>query len=415
MGKINTCGTTLLVPVMTIGFSFHEKEEYSLNTFQTFLISSIERNASICQIVDATQLTENVIRSEINQLISQKLLAEYNGAIVLSDLSQHILKVSRVIKQLNNESKKVTINLITGELYPCVPAETNKQEYIPPQPVQEQPFRMTPLISNWEIDGLSIKDEESTAFFKSYMDSFADMSDDEISDILTSLYIEYDTKQDSKISYRPVQVNYLPCLLGGVKNQPESKKHQETEDTDPPATFGVQGYKMTFTYCLKSRFIEENREILNLLSPLYEKDRSLISEKGLHYMEKYEAHSNLLKKVFLCTFDTVSGEYTLNDGNKDNNICELPEYQNIHRAERMPNTRKKICLELPELYDPACFDHNDIKMKLARDYQLSEDVEVFLAGTSKEPYVMISSLTELQMPCMTGGLASTEGNKDDKI
>ena len=176
MGNMIPYNGILFVPTRSLGITFHEKEECSLNAFQNFLIDAIDRQATINQMTDATKLSEHVIRSEINQLLSQKLLDESNGMIKLSALSQHLLLVARVVRQLNEEAKRVTINLITGELSPYIPAELNGPEQNLSDQIEDSQLVLSPLISDWEIQGMSLENEEISDFFRSYMDAFSEMT-----------------------------------------------------------------------------------------------------------------------------------------------------------------------------------------------------------------------------------------------
>lgn len=399
----------LLIPILPARVSFHEKEECSLNAFQSFLIEAIDSQATIRQMIDATKLPEYVIRSGINQLISQKLLVECNGTIALSALSKRMLQISRVVKQLNGEAKSVTINQITGELSPYISTEWDGQKPAPSEQQSGNQLILSPLISDREILGLSLEDKDISAFFHSYMDTFAKMSNAEISDILKSLYIELEIEQRGKTSYQPLRIHRLPCLSGqGGTEQSDSLTGNEAPvHTSVPSTFRAEGSKVTFTYKLKSRFIQDNQELLSHLSFLYQMDKNLLSESGIRYMEKYKDHSVLVKRKFFCTLDRVSGKYTLYEERDKMPTSESQELQSTRAPQGKTNSRKKVCLKLPSLYDPATFDQEKVIAEMMQKFHFPEDIEVILADRKEEPYDVVSSLDELQMPYVRGGKDDT--------
>ena len=405
MGNMIPYNGILFVPTRSLGITFHEKEECSLNAFQNFLIDAIDRQATINQMTDATKLSEHVIRSEINQLLSQKLLDESNGMIKLSALSQHLLLVARVVRQLNEEAKRVTINLITGELSPYIPAELNGPEQNLSDQIEDSQLVLSPLISDWEIQGMSLENEEISDFFRSYMDAFSEMTEEEVSDVLNSLYIELEIRKGENISYQPLKIQCLPCLPSQeeLENLAYRSGGADKECSDAPTPFGVEGTKVTFAYGLESRFLHKNMDLFPHLSFLYQMDTSLLSKHGLEYIEKYNDHSSLVKRKFICTLDTVSGEYTLHEDQEGAPTIKPQEINGVRNSSGKPDSRRKICLNLPMLCDLATFDQAKVIAELRNKFYLPDDIEVILEDSKEETYVTVSSLDELQTPCMRGG------------
>ena len=107
---------TIYVPLKPVIVKFHEKEEVELNAFQKFILEAVESNATVEQMVDATQLTKNVVESQLLQMEGQKLLVRKEDTIELSELSKNILMISKSVVALNDEKKIMCINLITNDI-----------------------------------------------------------------------------------------------------------------------------------------------------------------------------------------------------------------------------------------------------------------------------------------------------------
>ena len=55
------------------------------------------------------------------------------------------------------------------------------------------------------------------------------------------------------------------------------------------------------------------------------------------------------------------------------------------------------------LCDLATFDQAKVIAELRNKFYLPDDIEVILEDSKEETYVTVSSLDELQTPCMRGG------------
>lgn len=130
-------------------------------------------------MTNATQLTKNVIESEILHMESQKLLVRDGDYVALSELSKNILMISKSVKMLNAEKKILCFNLITGEI------EGFDKNII--NDIGQDDLVMEGKIRSGEIVGISI--EDNVSFFADYMSAFDGFSEEQIDKILSSIYL----------------------------------------------------------------------------------------------------------------------------------------------------------------------------------------------------------------------------------
>lgn len=191
------------IPLKPVILHFHEKEEVELNAFQKFILEAVEENIAIDQMMDATQLTKNVIESELLQMECQKLLLREGDMVVLSELSKDILMISRSVASMNNEKKVICINLITGGI------EGYEEEAY--YDIKERDLVMKGKIKPRDIVGIDI--EDNISFFADYMSAFDMLSENEIEKVLSSVYVEF-RDIDKRIVYKQEEIHKMPCLIG---------------------------------------------------------------------------------------------------------------------------------------------------------------------------------------------------------
>ena len=177
MSEYINCKKNIYVPLKPVIVTFHEKEEVELNAFQKFILEAIEEDATLEQMTNATQLTKNVIESEILHMESQKLLVRDGDYVALSELSKNILMISKSVKMLNAEKKILCFNLITGEIEGFDKNIINN--------IGQDDLVMEGKIRSGEIIGISI--EDNVSFFADYMSTFDGFSEEQIDKILSSI------------------------------------------------------------------------------------------------------------------------------------------------------------------------------------------------------------------------------------
>ncbi len=192
----------IYIPLKPVTVKFHEKEEVELNAFQYFILEAVEDHATVDQMIEATQLTKNVIESELLHMENQKLLTREGGIVVLSELSKNILMISRTVEMLNEEKKIMCVNLISGDM------EGYEEEIYQ---VEEKELVLREKIRSNDVVGINI--EDNVSFLADYMSAFDKLTEEQIDTVLSSVYVEfYDT--DKKVIYKERKVYKLPCLIG---------------------------------------------------------------------------------------------------------------------------------------------------------------------------------------------------------
>lgn len=260
---------TILVPVQVVRLKFTEKEDISLNPFQNLILEAIEGDCNVEQIAEATLLDKYVIETEITQLIAQKLLERRGEVIELSDLSQRLLLVSRCVQSLNEERKKVCINLMTGAI------EEYSKEHLAREGGTDG-LELRPRIRKQEIDGISI--EENIDFFRTYLHTFDAMEPEQIDVVLSSVYVEF--IDDGEEKFRVLTISQIPCLISEGEN--------EKENSDASAfPFWVRGYMCQVEFSIRSAIPEMDDDILFRLPGLG--GVGMLSEKGMKLAAVVEA------------------------------------------------------------------------------------------------------------------------------
>lgn len=361
MGKFVKYDGDILLPVQVVGVDFFEKENISLNCFQTFLLEAVEQGHSISQIAEATILTEYVIETEIMQMIDQKLLVKEHEGISLSDLSKKILMVSRCVKKLNDEHKKVCINLFNGNVEGY---DTDKFR----ECKDESDIFLRPNISGRDIDGIGV--EENITFFRSYMDTLSELDDKQIEPVLESIYIVFNTDGQSR-GYKPYSISFLPCAL----HEDELKEISGSENEE---MIYAQGELCKISYYVESETVDANKEIIPDLIKVEQMDAEMLSEKGRNIIERYKEFEAYEQKELVCYYDTVSGYYQF----------ERPSELGVNRM----NTN----IELPVQYAMAP-DYKDCFIKKLKEYfLLSDDLTVYEKNCESEEYFVTCSLNDLR-------------------
>lgn len=360
MGKFIEYTDKIMIPVQIVEMKFCEKEDTSLNPFQKFILEAIEQGNSFNQIVEATLLTQNVVETEIIQMIGQKLLVK-EEEIVLSELSKNILMISRCVKKLNDEHRKVCINLMTGDI-----EAYNKDNIIVSK--KESIITLMPKISERDIDGISI--EENTSFFRTYMSSFMEMTEDQIDTVLSAVYIEFESSK-MKSAYKEHPIIRVPCMICENSISP---KFSRSEEDDKIFSRG-RWYKLM--YSVKSDIVNSRQSILQDLINISESDSELLTNKALDIVRLYKECLLCNQKKMVCYYDAVSGFF------------QFDEPQHIR------NKRTRISLELPSL-NKMDKSINMFLLEKAREYfDISHELSIEEVECKSEDYVVECSLTDL--------------------
>ncbi len=284
MSEYINCKKNIYVPLKPVIVSFHEKEEVELNAFQKFILEAIEEDATIEQMINATQLTKNVIESEILHMESQKLLVRDGDYVALSELSKNILMISKSVKMLNAEKKILCFNLITGEIEGFDKNILND--------IGQDDLVMEGKIRSGEIVGISI--EDNVSFFADYMSTFDGFSEEQIDKILSSIYAEFD-EIDKKLIYKLQEINKLPCLIGDGKLEFESNVYAE-------------GKYSVIAIEISTDKVEQYREQIENIMSLHTETPELISDLGRDLIREYENCLEYNKEKIIFVYDHASGK-----------------------------------------------------------------------------------------------------------
>lgn len=350
----------VMIPVQSAGIKFFEKEEVSLNSFQNFLLEAIEQGSSIPQIVEATLLTCSVIETEIMQMIRQKFLVKENGSIMLSDLSKKILMVSRCVKELNNENKKVCINLITGDIEEYDPGKIMRRK-------EGEEIYLAPKISQQDIDGISV--EENMSFFGFYMDTFHELDAKQAEIVLESVYIEFDIAGKNR-GYKSCAISRLPCLM-------HTNNRNEVSGSQGDDMIGAKGQFYKICYSVNSKIVDEYKDIIPILSQVGDMDIEMLSEKGRNIIKKYEEYTGYSRKNLVCYFDSVSGKF---------------QFEQLSILEE---NRRKANMDLP-IFHVLSSDVKEVILEELKEYfAIPYDLDVYETNCFQKEYMVEFSLRNL--------------------
>lgn len=341
----------IYIPLKPLIVNFHEKEKVELNAFQKFILEAIEENATLEQITEATQLTENVIESEVLQLQRQNLI---NEDCTLSEVSKNIFMISRCVEILNNEEKKLCINLISGAL----------EEY-------DEDFYDNTVQNDWviegeirfeDISGISIEDKES--ILADSMSVFSGYSEEQIDKVRSSLYVEFN-ETDKKTVYKQQEINKLPCLIGDNKLKSEEKIYAE-------------GKYSAITVEVSNDSLEKYSEKIEPLKELYTDAPELISDFGKDLIKEYKQYEDYKNEKLIFAFDHTSG------------MIREEKYD----VDAFPDKRVGITLKAEKAIDDKVksriFDTVKTKWKLDEKYQVK------IADVKEENYIVGFCLDELR-------------------
>lgn len=324
----------IYVPLKPVIVHFHEKEEVELNAFQKFILEAVEENIAIDQIMDATQLTRNVIESELIQMESQKLLVREGDGVVLSELSKNILMIWRSVASMNNEKKVICINLITGGI-----EGYEEQAYYD---VKESNLVMEGKIKPRDIVGIDI--ENNISFFADYMSAFDTLSEDQIEKVLSSVYVEF-KEIDKRIVYKQQEVHKIPCLIGDGR-------------LGSGGDIYAEGKCSVIEIQVSTDLVEKYREHIKSIVKLCMEAPELISDSGRELATEYEncEHYNSEKLTFV--YDHESGK--IKEGK--------------YRGEAWRDKRTQLMLEAEKEIDDKIkaqiFDATRTKWNLTEQYHM---------------------------------------------
>jgi len=354
MSEYINCRKKIYVPLKPVIVTFHEKEEAELNAFQKFILEAIEDDATVEQMTAATQLTKNVIESELLHMESQKLLVRNGSSVTLSELSKNILMISRSVKMLNDERKILCLNLITGDI-------EGYEEDIPNDTGQDD-LVMEGKIRSGEVVGISINDHVS--FFADYMSTFDKLSEEQIEKILSSVYAEFD-EIDKKSVYKLLEINRLPCLIGDDKLASENNAYAE-------------GKCSMIMIEVSTDNVEKYREQLENIMAVHSDAPELVSDLGRDLIREYETCTNCNKEKLIFAYDYVSGKIREENHN-------LTDSQN-KRAQLLLPEEKKLDEEVKDQVFAAA------KTK----WNLNEKYHIKIADIEKQSYKIGFCLEELR-------------------
>lgn len=341
----------LYIPLKPLTVNFYSKNKAELNIFQKFILEAIEENATLEQIEDATQLTENVIESEVLQLQRQNLIKE---DFTLSEAAENILMISRCLDTLNNEKKKICINLITGEL-----EEYNEDIYYNPG---HDDWVMEGEIRFEDISEIRIEDKES--ILADSMTVFGDFSEEQIDKVRSSVYVELN-ETDKKTVYKQQEINKLPCLIGDNKLKGEDKIYAE-------------GKYSVITVEVSNDSLEKYSEKMEPLKELCSDTPELISDFGKDLIKEFKQYEDYKNEKLTFVFDHTSGMF------------REEEYD----VDAFPDKRTQLALKAEKAIDDKV--KSRIFAAVKTKWNLDEKYQVDIADVKEENYIVGFCLEELR-------------------
>ena len=341
----------IYIPLKPLIVNFHEKEEVELNVFQKFILEAIEENATLEQIAEATQLTENMIEPEIMQMQRQNLLKK-DGT--LSEVSKNILMISRCVEMLNNEKKKLCINLITGEL----------EEY-------DEDTYYNAARNDWVIEGEAsfedisgINKEDKESILADSLSVLRGFTEEQIDKARSSVYVELN-EIDKKIVYKQQEINKLPCLIGDNKLKSEDKIYAE-------------GKYSVITVEVSNDSLEKYWEQIELLKELHTYTPELISDFGKDLIKEYKQYEEYKNEKLTFAYDHTSG------------MIREEKYD----VDAFPNKRAQLTLKAEKELDDKV--KSQIFAAVKAKWKLDEKYQVKITDVKEESYKVGFCLEELR-------------------
>lgn len=347
----------ILVPVQVVELKFSEKEDLSLNPFQLLVLEAIEDSCSVEEIAQATLLTSHAIKTEISQLVAQKLLKAQDELVELTELSRKILSVSRCVQLLNGEKKLACINLMTGDVQ-----EYDEKRFVRCGDVSA--LKLQPRIRRQEIDGIGM--EENIEFFKTYLRTVDDLEDEDTDAILSAIYVELLDTGERLFQMKPI--SRLPCLIA-----------EEMADGSESVDLCVSGSMCQIQLSAKLELPGMDDGFLSYLPMLA--DAGFLSEKGMLVAKAFEECQH--RDIMTVYYDCVSGCWQF----------DPPQYDNIHHDS---NKRKgnRVDLELPILRKLT----EDVRRKIQEcaheHFELPRELTLEIRDVIDMPYIVKGILWE---------------------
>lgn len=268
------------IPVNITYFHFSLKETAQLPKLQLFLLSAIaDYNAETDVIVDATQLSKNLIEQELHDMYKQKLL-EFNaeGHYQLTQLSYRLLHYDILISQMNELNSPFTFNYVTGD----IKAGMNPE-------LKEKPEGIVAnkVVSIFEIDCIEpqeIKNPLLIAFPFLYDDE-----DDVVDDFLDNIVIEANHEKDNK--WKRMYITHLP-ISASTAQQDELK---------------IRCYMNQMRYKVYDSFFENHVSILKMIRDISMFDATLLNSKALDLLQRWDLYSCAKEKTENFYINPING------------------------------------------------------------------------------------------------------------
>lgn len=297
MGFINS-KKYVCVPYMRITAKFFIKEDFKLNEFQIFIIDSLNKDATLEQMVVATQLTINVIEAELIQLETQGLVKKMGNVFVLTDLSKKILFAFRKIDEMNTEKKEMCINLFTGDI-------DSYDENLFTSPCNGD---IVLKHRNLNLDGISI--EDNMDFFSEKLESLKNCDEQQKENVLSSMYVELYQYKDKNskgiLLYRRLLSKYIPCFAGDIMI------NENVRDRNITVEGNIQRVSFSFSFAEKEKY----QEILPDLEKIKEKYPNMLSSNAHDVLNLYSMCKNYKEKGMELIYDGIADKIIDNKSNR---------------------------------------------------------------------------------------------------
>lgn len=276
--------------------------------------------------------------------------------------------ILRCLEILNNEKKKLCINLITGEL-----EEYNEDIYCN---TGESDWVMEGDTGLGDISQIRTEDKESiladsmsvfNALSEEQIDkirSYAVVDLNEINKVHSSVYVELN-ETDEKIVYRQQEINKLPCLIGDNKLKGEDNIY-------------AKGKYSVITVEVSNDSLEKYSEKIEPLKELYTDTPELISDFGKDLIKEYKQYGGCKNEKLTFAFDHTSG------------MIGKEKYD----ADAFPDKRTQLTLKAEKEIDDKV--KSRIFATVKEKWKLDEKYQVKIADVKEKNYIVGFCLEELK-------------------
>lgn len=318
------------VPVKIAQLEFTLKESMQLAELSRFLLTAISvHNANEEDMSDAMLLLPLVIRTELQSMYNQKLLAQDDGAYILTEQAKLLLKYEKLTEQLNYVKRDFVFNTVSGDLKIYVSEEC-----------LDAPKGIT---ANKRLHEFELACVEPSQIKDVLLKAFPIIAEtvEEPEHFLESIVIEPTFEKGDKWTLMRIE-------------RPQPNENGETIVSKDE--IAIKSYIVQRKLRVYNEYFEKNMRQMEMLKDVFTFDRSLISEAGTQKLmecENYVKEKSTLLTVNIDPFDSsvFIGEFSQNEPIPKRVLFDLEYFEDLENFKWLKINGKKVKEELDKQID----------------------------------------------------------------